>query len=988
VRVGLVGDNERSTVTFPAASATVRCAALALVGGALCLPARAFALDPDKSLSDCSVETWGGREGLTGAAIQAITQSADGYLWIGQFGGAVRYDGQRLSRVEIDPPLDIEGLVAISSGVLVVPHHGDPVCVRDNLEIGCSRANRPMPPESRTLTVAADGEGGALAGTTTGLYRFPDGGTVGDSSLPAGGISAIHRDARGRLWIGAPGGLYLQGAGGFAPHSAGETRGQVRSIFEAGDHLWILMDRSLVRIHGRDTTLYPLPPGVETASHSRAIEDRDGNVWVNGQVGLTRFRPLGKEPRFVTFTRQDGLPDDAVTALFEDREGSLWVGTRNGGLAQFTDRTLATNAGPPSLREESIESVCEDHAGVMWFGTRRGLTRWKDGIEHTFTTADGLPDPRVYATFPGNHGELWVGSFGGLLRWHDGGGAPELLLAERVFSLYLDRRDTLWIGTGNSLFRLQGGRMERIPTAGGFEPAQVRGIQEDDQGTLWVTSVNGLARVVGGRLVRAAEWPGAARADRGVSRDADGTLWFGAGTSLIRLRQGRFRSFTAADGLTRDWLYQVLADDRGYLWIATSHAIVRISKAALQAGRGAPSMSFNTSDQRREIAARRSRTPGAWTGRDGRLWFATLRGVVTIDPARARPNALPPPVVIESALVDGRPASGGVESAFPPGPGTLEFHFAGVTLLEPQKALHRYQLEGFDDRWVDAGTRRLAYYTNIPPGRYRFRVQARNADGIWNEAGATLSLRLLPHVYQTAWFRVLCGLAIAGLGILLYRTRLARLRGQYLAVFAERARVARELHDSLLQGMSAVALELRNVRAELPAGGSARRLQRAEDTLSSSLEETRRFVWNLREQPSGAGDLGLALTRLAGRVAEERGVPCRATIEGTAIHLSHDVSGSMFRVAQEALANAGKHAGALQIELLLRYGEGAVTLTIRDDGRGFTPLQAPGGPAHQFGLVGMRERAERLGATLVIDSHPGQGTTIEMTVSTAAGSHA
>jgi ligand-binding sensor domain-containing protein/signal transduction histidine kinase len=975
------------------ARAVARCAALAVAGVSAGLPAGAFALDPAKSLSECGLETWGPRDGLTGAAIRSIIQSPDGYLWIGGFGGAARYDGARLTRVEIEPPLDISGLAVVPSGILVAPYHGDPVCVRSNLAIGCWSGEVSLPREDRTMAVDADSTGAVWLGTTTGLHRFVEGQPlvhVRDASLPAGVITAVHRDAEGRLWVGTPQGLYLRTAQGFVVQAGpdGPARGTVRAIAEGSAGVWVLMDQALIGIGGPLAGRTPLPPDLRVGPRSRVLEDRDGNVWIGSEVGLTRVQRAAEGTRLRTFTRADGLPDDDVTALHEDREGSLWVGTGSGGLAQFTDRTLATNAGPPSLREEPIESVCEDGAGVMWFGTRLGLTRWRDGIEHTFTTADGLPDRQVYATYPGRHGELWVGTAAGLLRWREGK-PPERLLAGRIFSLYLDRRDTLWIGTNDGLFRLAGGRLDRIPPAQDFRPGQVRGIQEDDRGLLWITSVKGLARVEGGQLVQATELPGASNADRGVFRDRDGTLWFGAGTSLIRLRRGHFRSFTAADGLKRDWLFQVLVDDGGYLWIATSHSIVRISKTALEAaeqGRGepAPSMSFASSDQRREVAARRSRTPGAWKSADGRLWFATLRGVITIDPRRARPNRAVPPVVIESALVDGRPASQGVDNSFAPGPGNLEFHFAGVTLLEPQKAMHRYRLEGFDDAWVEAGTRRMAHYTNIPPGRYRFRVQARNGDGVWNEVGATVSLRLQPHVYQTAWFRALCGLALAGLGFFLYRTRLARLRGQYLAVFAERARVARELHDSLLQGMSAVALELRNVRAELPpsAATPSRRLQRAEDALSASLEETRRFVWNLREQPDGAGALGLALTRLADRVAEERGVPCRASVEGPAFHLSHDLSGGLFRVAQEALVNAAKHAGARTIELRLCYQTGAVRLTVSDDGKGFDPDQAPGASAGRFGLLGMRERAQRLGAALVVDSAPGRGTRIDMTVST------
>ena len=453
----------------------------------------------------------------------------------------------------------------------------------------------------------------------------------------------------------------------------------------------------------------------------------------------------------------------------------------------------------------------------------------------------------------------------------------------------------------------------------------------------------------------------------------------------MRLREGKFRSFTAADGLPRDWLYQVLADDHGYLWFGTTRTISRVSQRDLeevdQGKRQRVAVTtFDTADGRREIAARRSRTPGTWKARDGRLWFATLRGVVTIDPAQVRINPLPPPVLIEKAVVDGRAALPGVANEFPPGPRNIELHYAGVSLLEPRKMQHRYKLEGFDAGWTDAGTRRVAYYTNIPAGRYRFRVQASNADGLWNEAGASLDLRLQPHFYQTAWFYGLCLLTVGAMGFLLYRARLSRLRGQYLAVFAERSRLARELHDSLLQGMSAVALELENIRAKLPtaAGDAAQRLETVENALTASLEETRRFVWNLREQQKGAGDLGLALSRLAGRLTEGRDIVCNVDVSGEPVHLTHDAQGTLFRVAQEALTNALKHAEARTIDLRLRYQGDRVELTVQDDGRGFSPGEAQGPRERHFGIVGMQERARRLGAQLVIDSRPSGGTQVKL----------
>jgi signal transduction histidine kinase len=470
-------------------------------------------------------------------------------------------------------------------------------------------------------------------------------------------------------------------------------------------------------------------------------------------------------------------------------------------------------------------------------------------------------------------------------------------------------------------------------------------------------------------------------AERGLYRDDDGTLWFGAGSTLVRRRQGRWHFFTAADGLPGDAIYQPLSDRKGFLWLATSRGLVRLEKRQLEqiaAGQRVrvTAVSFDTSEDRRELAARRSRSPGAWRASNGRLWFATMRGAASIDPGRVPVNLLPPPVVIEKAVVNGRAVRPPGQNTFPPGPGNLEFHFAGVTLVEPQKAAHSYRLRGFDRDWIEAGARRVAYYTNIPPGRYRFEVRASNADGIWNQSGAALELRLLPHFYRTTGFYLVVAMVVLAVGLALYRLRLGRLRGQFLAVFAERNRMARELHDSLLQGMAAAALEIGNVRDQIGPGPAASRLEVVENVLSASLVETRRLVWNLRDGAGPSEDLGQTLWRLAARLSEGRPVTCTMDAQGRARPLPQLVQTGLFRVAQEALTNAIKHAGATRIDLRLIYEPEAVVLSVIDDGRGFDVERVADDRPGHFGLLGMRERARTLGAELAVTSREGRGTAV------------
>jgi signal transduction histidine kinase/ligand-binding sensor domain-containing protein len=980
----------------PSAASYVRARRCGLLCGvvALVLAGPAAALNRDLELAENTVAVWSLRDGLTGSMVRSLVQTDEGYLWIAGFGGVTRYDGARIIRLDIEPPLDVMGTIPGPGGSLrIVPRRGPMVCTRRGAVAPCPADTPQLPPDARIFAIHATRDGDVYIATDAGLFRLHGNKLVRDAKAQAqletlGELTAMHRDRKGRLWLAGSRGLFREDADRFTliPEPGTELEVPARSFFETrAGKLWVLTERRLLLFDQelREEKSIPIPAELGVGWYSKIIEDRDGNLWLGGAKGLGRYR----DGRFAIYTKSDGLPDDAVSALLEDREGTLWVGTQSGALAQFTDRTVSTKLGPPLLAEESIESVCEDAEGAMWFGNRLGLLRWKDGVQRLFTTADGLPTNRVYTAIPARAGGLWIGTAVGLARYHNGRIDRLMRETPQVFSLYEDSHGVLWLGTDHGLGRLvrdgSGEHMEAVATMGGFKPGQIRGFGEDDAGVMWVSSMGGLSSLVDGKLVPADPSLGAdiVNADRGITRDFDGTLWLGTGSSLVGRRKGHFFSFAPALGPMRDWLFQVLPDDHGHLWFGTSRTIARAARSQLtepeRGRRSLPVITFDSTDTRREIAARRARNSGAWKARDGRLWFATLRGVVTIDPTRIRTNPLIPSVLIERTLVDGRQLTED-GATFPPGPGTIEFTYAGVTLLEPRKAAHRYRLEGFDREWVDAGTRRVAYYTNIPPGQYRFRVQASNADGVWNEAGASVALTLSPHFYQTAWFYALAVLGVGGMAFAFYRARLVRLRGQYLAVFAERSRVARELHDSLLQGMSAVALELANIRAALPgsATGPSQRLEAVEDALTQSLEETRRFVWNLREQPTGAGDLGLALTRLAGRLTEGHPVACPVEIEGTAVHLSHDVQGTFFRIAQEAITNALRHADAKVIAVDLRYRERQVELLVSDDGRGFDPAKAQGPEARHFGLVGMRERASRLHASLTIDSTPGAGTRV------------
>jgi signal transduction histidine kinase/ligand-binding sensor domain-containing protein len=989
-------------------------AVVILAAGLSSGPARA--IDPEKSLGECSVDSWRSRDGVPGW-VRALAQTPEGYLWIGTNAGLARYGGGKVEPVASPPTaaapasaIDVMALLAARDGTLwITPSRGDPICARAGVVQDCFPAGQHLAAGAHIIDLQQDAHGAIWIATAEGIYQFAAG-HLGlrhaAVALPFDRPLALLPDRKGRLWVGAASGLFhVRGSSVERyPAAAAADLGAVSSFFETpGGRIWVAAERGLLRIEGEEASFFGAAAGFASGRPTQVIEDRDGNVWFGGRRGLTRFRP---GQGFVRFTRQDGLPEDDVTCVFEDREGSLWVGTRGWGIAQFTDRTLDGRAGPPSLQDRWINSLAEDPAGSLWVGTRSGLTRWRrdQHQERTWGKADGLPSDNVLSVQPTPTGAIWVGTEAGLARWRDGKIDLPVPFAAAVTALYLDHAGVLWIGTSDGVAKLQTSEpsaaappvVQRLSLEPGLQLNEIRGMQHDDRGVLWLSAGGKLFNVdpATDTVVTPTSVDPAIGKIRSLFRDEQGVLYLGSADGLVLNQAGGWTRFTGAQGLVSADLFQVVTDDRGSVWASTTAGIVRVAKSSLAevaAGRRArvDIVAFPASDQRREVGAVRARQPGAWRGRDGRLWFATSRGVVSLDPARLRVNTVPPVVLVEKYLVDGRPADRAGRQAFPPGAGALEFHFSSITLIEPQKANHRYRLEGFDQDWIEAGTRRAAYYTNIPPGQYRFRVQGSNADGVWNQTGDVVALTLAPHYYQTWWFYALCAAAALGLGFSFNRMHVAQVHSRYAATFSERNRVARELHDSLLQGMAAALLHMKGLRKRFgptapppKPDAVAGALERIESLIGLNMEETRRFVWDLRERPIGGGPVLVpALEQLVRQVREGTAVEVKLRVDNGAALLSlpQHPQRELLRITQEALTNAIKHAQAAHIEVSLSSRDHQAIVAVVDDGRGFDPAQAPGADAGHFGLVGMRERAAGIG-TLIIESQPGQGTRVEVTI--------
>jgi signal transduction histidine kinase/streptogramin lyase len=946
---------------------------LALTLAVLLPSARAAALD--KPLARCTVEVWRAKDGLPSDSVRALTQTPDRRLWAATLGGVVHFDGRQWSAPEVPPAArgllsDLAQVHAGNDGVWLFPLHRDP------LRLGPEGLRPFGAAEGWTGEPRAWVESGRQIwmASTDGLFRYADGRFA---PLPIRGSSgpptALAVDAGGTLWVGSSGGLASLKNGELVPAPALAGQPVAALHRDRAGTLWAAASGRLWALPSGKS--YGAAEGLPAAPISALADDRDGNLWIGTTRGLLRLR----DGRLTAFTTRDGLPDDDVTSLLVDGEETLWVGTRRGGVAQFTDRTLETL---PALEGVTLDSVCEADDGAMWFGTRgRGAARWKDGKVAFFGTREGLPADGVYAVLPDGGDAVWIGTVRGLARYQGGRVQPARQWDRFVTGLYRDRAGALWIAGNGELGRLAG-TLALFRPAQGLPAGQLRAVAEDARGTLWVSAVGGLVRLEHDRFVPG---PPELSGVRAMVASRDGSFWLTTvGKGLARLAGGDLHLFAGGSGLDPDRLSQMLEDDAEDLWIGVHNKIIRVDRASLDAvaeGRRASvqSLAFESTDRRAGVVTERVRQPSAWKGRDGRLWFITDQGAVVIDPHAVRASAVAPVVELEGAIMDGRAALLDGEAHFVAGPGRLLLQYGAVSLLQPGRVRYRYRLEGVDPDWVEAGAARTATYAGLRPGRYQFAVQACNSDGVWSERAASFAFTLAAPFYRRTWFFAACGLAGLALAIAGYRVRVARLRAQYVLLFSERSRMARELHDTLLQGLSATALQLSGVRAEgrdLPES-LQRDLALMQETISRCLQETRQAVWDLRERSSGRpAELASTLERMVQRLCGPRGVKGSFVAQGTPAPLAHPVEDELFRIAQEAVSNALQHAGARAVEVRLCYDAPTVTLTISDDGGGFDP-EAPAPQGH-FGLTGMRERAARIGATLAVTGAPGTTVTVRV----------
>lgn len=963
--------------------------------------------NPLRTITQYVHTAWTARDGAP-TSIRALAQTTDGYLWIGTATGLFRFDGIRFVRLEPQPgdtvpAARVLSLLASRDGSLWIVWGSGAVTRLFKSHLISYSAREGLP---TTTQLAESREGTLIAGTAEGLRRFENGAWKDAGSkwgFPGKQAKLVYFDRAGTLWVLTEDRVLYRPAEQHQFVDPGEPASGGAGFAESPDSaIWLAEVGRSAHLVRRSPE--PGPVTEVLVGAFSLLFDRKGSLWI-GSWGdglrrisnppdirghqIARFGPEAEQ-----FTGNDGLSSNLVMCSLEDREGNIWWGTAS-GLDRFREGAFttvpvpnpdlprlifaagdgslwaATSSGAEILRigpggeqtvgvRATVTGMCEDEAGGIWYPDTRGLYRpWPLPLYWI-----PLPRPvsfKEYGTIACDRaaGGFWlVDAKEGLFRFVAGKLTPIPNVVDPgsgAWRVHLDRQGRIWIGQINRIDLYDHGKTRRFGPGDGLPAGLVVAFFEDSAGNLWAGGEGGLSKFDNGRF-RTLRTPNGfpARSVYGLAQDADGAWWLATELGVLRLPAGEL------DRAMADSLYRVRFD------------------------------SFTLVDGLPGVPLFHSRmSPVEVRTADGRIWFSTDHGIAYVDPRRIPKNPLAPPVRVEAVTIDGKPVAPDSGMTLAHDVGAVEITYTGLSLSIPERVRFRYRLEGADKNWVDAGTRRQAFYNGLRPGAYRFRVIASNNDGVWNEVGATWSFRVVPAFYQTAWFLMLVGLSgvafIWSLATLVVRRRhhqaSALLKSQFNAALAERSRIAQELHDTLLQGFAGVALQLKRARLALPEQPDVadETLARVEQQTWEALRETRESVWDMRATDLDEADLAAALEASARAATAGISLDVKVTTKGARRRLPRALETTAFRIGREAVANAVKHAEARRLDIEVEFAPAALILRVRDDGRGFTADQRDRATREgHFGISGMIERARRAGGSCELRPGPNGGTVVDL----------
>jgi ligand-binding sensor domain-containing protein/signal transduction histidine kinase len=970
------------------------------VGLAILLGVPLFAAQPamraqnSATSSDWVVDTWQTDGGLPQNSVTCIAQTRDGYLWVGTANGLARFDGVRFTTFRV----------------------GDSLGLRSN----------------RILCLYEDTGGALWVGTEGGgLARYERGQFTSLTSadgLASDTVLCLGEDQAGALWVGTDSGLNRRQGGNLTTFykTDGLPDDRVNAICQPGGEPLLFATEKGLSLFNRD-----LLATVQTAWPAAAYRqvrflrtDREGSLWMGGDAGLFQSRAGGAPASDQTLQ----VWQQAVLSFIERSAGEIWFGTSQGEILRLASR--GNSVVPERVWEVQlpVTALCEDREGNLWIGTAgdglhrlkhrqlrllplpelpaanwppcffetpKGELRFLAGTKELYRhTADGfallepLPLPNgvmVQTVQPTFAGELWIGTLrDGLFQWADGVlrqfSERDGLSDSAIEVLRAEEDGGVWLGTRNGgLNHFKDRVVTRFNTPWGFYGNYACALERDAQGQLWIgTTGDGLFQLKEGRFTAYTEAAGLLSAQiRTLHADPDDSLWVGTARGLCRVKSGRVTAFAAESGVPQEAVLQLRSDGEGNLWVGSANRIYRATKQQLAAyaegrTRHVTVVQYGREDGLPGIQCLPQIQSRNWPEGAGGVWFATTRGMVVVDRGGQPWNQLPPPVVLENVLVENVdvPFDDGVRVA--PGKDSLRFEYTALSLSAPGKVSFRYQLENFDRDWSEASVSRAARYPKVPPGDYVFRVVACNNDGVWNETGASVAITVMPFWWETVWFRLAVIAAVAVIFVSLYRSRQARRR----ELERLRVRIAGDLHDDIGSSLWSITLLSRMLAKHGKVGAEERQdLEEIHRIANQTANSIRDIIWLINPAFDTVQDLVLRTKDFAATLL--RGVEYRLQCEGTVLtrKLPFDFRQNLFLFFKEALTNVARHAHATAVDVQIEESGKQWRLTIQDNGAGFDPAKAPSGN----GLRNLRARAAKMGAELEIRSQPGQGTALVLT---------
>ncbi len=954
-------------------------------------------------------DSWTTDNGLPQNGIRSITQTPDGYLWLTTLDGLVRFDGVKFKVF--------------------------------------NKSNSPGIISNRFWAVKAFADGSVWVATEAGelsIYRDGQFTSYRADQIPGVQVSGFVEDERGEALIVTDlNYLYLRnGEFVFAKPRGDEAANKRLYVGQSGTR-WEIYQTQIRQIKDGQTQVYQLKEKFVYFFLGSVFEDAKGGLWTS-DVGKISYLHNGE---ITEFTEKDGIsPNVFGHSFWEDADGSVWFATgdfsrRGIGLVKFKNGKFSAFGPEYGLSNDRIFNRFKDSEGSVWLATDRGLNRLRKQVLSSLSTKDGLIHNEVYPILKARDGSIYIGTNGGLSRYRDGKFTETVLSfgktygAPSVQSLAEDAESRLWIGTVRGLFVLNRGKIENwtkkfeLPDtiytiyphkdgtvwfgtehsgvcqykdgkiaplysrSDGLAGNDVKTIHEAKDGSFWIGTFSGLSHLKDGKFTNYTTNEGlAGDTVRSIKEDEDGTLWIGTYDSgLSRFKNGRFFNFNKENGLFSNGVFAIVEDKNGNFWMSSNQGIYRASKQQLNDFADGKlssyeSFGYGKQDGMLNNECNGGRQPSAMTDSDGRIWFPTLEGIAIVGTEELTKNTLPPPVEIEEITVDRVPVNFKANQSaieITPSQTYVDISYTALSLIDSEKLLFRYKLEGFDENWVEAGTRRFVNFSHLPPGNYTFTVTATNSNGVWNQTGKSIKIEVLAPFYRTSWFILTIILLTIFTAYLIYRNRIEQLKRLNAAQEsfsrqliesqeAERKRIAQELHDGL--GQSLLVIKNRAVLG-LNAKGNTKtdeQFNEIQESVSDALIEVRSIAYNLR--PLHIERLGLTATieEMIEEIHDTSGITINYDIEPIDGVFANENEINFYRIVQECLNNIVKHSKATKANVEVFRENSKIILTIKDDGKGFEADKIKPG----LGLKGMAERAKILGGTYSIDSEIGKGTTV------------